>query len=233
MENKTYVIIGASAGIGLEITRRLSAQGARVLAYSRRPVPENLPGVEWQALDVLSPDFKLENLPEQVHGFVYCPGSINLKSFSRVAASELRDDLEINVVGAFRTLQQAYPALRASGSGSAVLFSSVVVQTGMMMHASIAAAKGAVEGLTRSLAAEWAPTIRINAIAPSLTDTPLAAKLLSSDEKRQNSANRHPLKRVGTPADMAAMALFLLSDSAGFITGQVMHVDGGMGTVIS
>ncbi|MBN8681586.1 MAG: SDR family oxidoreductase [Chitinophagales bacterium] len=233
MENKTYLIIGASAGIGFEITRRLSAQGARVLAYSRRPMPEQLPGVEWQALDVLHPDFKLENLPEQVHGFVYCPGSINLKSFSRVAASELRDDLEINVVGAFRTLQQVYPALRASGSGSAVLFSSVVVQTGMMMHASIATAKGAVEGLTRSLAAEWAPTIRINTIAPSLTDTPLAAKLLSSDEKRQNSANRHPLKRVGTPADMAATALFLLSDSASFITGQVIHVDGGMGTVIS
>ena len=233
MENKTYVIIGASAGIGLEITRRLSAQGARVLAYSRRPVPENLPGVEWQSLDVLTPDFKLENLPEQVHGFVYCPGSINLKSFSRISADDLRNDMEINVVGAFRALQQVHPALRASGSGSALLFSSVVVQTGMVMHASIAAAKGAVEGLTRSLAAEWAPVVRINTIAPSLTDTPLAAKLLSTDEKRQNSANRHPLKRVGTPADMAATALFLLSESAGFITGQVIHVDGGMGTVIS
>ncbi len=228
---KNYVIIGASSGIGLETAQQLSAQGAHVFAYSRRPLPVDLPGAEWAELDVTDPAFTLTGLPDIVHGFVYCPGSINLKPFHRISAEDFRKELEINVVGAFRALQQVLPKLKASGVGSAVLFSTVAVQTGMTFHAGIAAAKGAVEGLVHALAAEWAPTIRINAIAPSLTDTPLAANLLSTDEKRQNSALRHPLKRIGTPADIANMAVFLLSEQAAFITGQVLHVDGGMGNL--
>lgn len=230
-QQKNYVIIGASSGIGLETAQQLSAQGANVFAYSRKPLPVNLPGAEWAELDVTDADFTLTGLPDMVHGFVYCPGSINLKPFHRISADDFRKELEINVVGAFRALQQVLPKLKASGSGSAVLFSTVAVQTGMTFHAGIAAAKGAVEGLVHALAAEWAPTIRINAVAPSLTDTPLVANLLSTEEKRQNSAQRHPLKRIGTPADIANMALFLLSEQADFITGQVLHVDGGMGNL--
>lgn len=226
---KNYVIIGASSGIGLEIAQQLQAGGAHIRAYSRHPLPVALDNLSWSALDVLQPDFQLENLPETVHGLVYCPGSIQLRPFQRISAEDLRKELEINIVGAFRVMQQVFPALKRSGTGSVVLFSTVAVQTGMPFHAGIAAAKGAVEGLVHALAAEWAPAVRINAIAPSLTDTPLAAHLLNTEEKRQNSAQRHPLKRVGTPADMAYAALFLLSEQASFITGQVLPVDGGLG----
>lgn len=227
---KNYVIVGASSGIGLELAQQLHAQGAQLFTYSRRPLPVHLPGAVWSEADATAADFTLENLPDVVHGFAYCPGSINLKPFHRISVDDFRKELEINTVGVFRALQQVYPKLKAAGGeASAVLFSTVAVQTGMTFHAGIAAAKGAVEGLVRALAAEWAPNIRINAIAPSLTDTPLAAQLLSTDEKRLNSAQRHPLRRVGTPADMASAALFLLSEKSGFITGQVLNVDGGMG----
>lgn len=227
---KNYVIVGASSGIGLELAQQICAQGERVFAYSRRPLPVPLNGVEWVEADVTAPDFVLKNLPDVVHGFVYCPGSIHLRPFHRIGADDFRKEMELNVVGAFCALQQVYPKLKAaSAEASVVLFSTVAVQTGLTFHSGIAAAKGAVEGLTRALAAEWAPNIRVNAVAPSLTDTPLAAQLLSTEEKRQNSAQRHPLRRIGAPSDMANAVLFLLSEKAGFITGQVLHVDGGMG----
>lgn len=231
LKDKNYLIIGASSGIGLEITRQLAHAGAQVYAYSRTALPESLPGVQWSHLDVTAPDFSLDGLPETLHGFVYCPGSINLKPFARISDDDFRKELEINVVGAFKSIKAAAPALKKAGQASIVLFSTVAVQTGMTFHAGIAAAKGAVEGLTRALAAELAPLVRVNCIAPSLTDTPLAANLLNSEEKRNNSANRHPLRRIGTPEDMAAMALFLLDENSGFMTGQVLHVDGGLGNL--
>ncbi len=230
-QQKNIAIVGASSGIGLEIARLLHKQGAILYTFSRHPLPDDLQGVSWHHLDVGVPDGALEGLPDQLHGMVYCPGTINLKPFNRISAQDFRQELEINATGAFLALQQSYPALKASGEGSVVLFSTVAVQTGMAFHAGIAAAKGAVEGLVRALAAEWAPGVRINAVAPSLTDTPLASRLLNTDEKRLNAANRHPLRRVGTPADMAQTALFLLSEHASFMTGQILHVDGGMGNL--
>jgi NAD(P)-dependent dehydrogenase (short-subunit alcohol dehydrogenase family) len=228
---KNIAIVGASSGIGLEIARLLYAQGAHLFTYSRHPLPETLPGTAWFAADVSQPDFQLTGLPDTLHGLVYCPGTINLKPFNRISTDEFRQELEINATGAFRSMQLAHPALKASGSGSVVVFSTVAVQTGMAFHAGIAAAKGALEGLVRALAAEWAPSVRINAVAPSLTDTPLAARLLSNDEKRQNAANRHPMRRIGTPTDIAQTALFLLSEQSSFTTGQILHVDGGIGTL--
>jgi len=230
-QQKNIAIIGASSGIGLEIARLLHKQGAILYTFSRHPLPDDLQGVSWHHLDVGETDGVLEGLPDQLHGMVYCPGTINLKPFNRISAQDFRQELEINATGAFLALQKSYPALKASGEGSVVLFSTVAVQTGMAFHAGIAAAKGAVEGLVRALAAEWAPGVRINAVAPSLTDTPLASRLLNTDEKRLNAANRHPLRRVGTPADMAQTALFLLSEHASFMTGQILHVDGGMGNL--
>ncbi len=228
---KNFAIVGASSGIGAEIARLLSEHGASLFTYSRRP-PTHLPAssILWQEVDITSDNFQLEHLPDALHGVVYCPGSIQLKPFHRISAADFRKELEINAVGAFRVLQQVFLRLKAAGPGSsALLFSTVAVQTGMPFHSGIAAAKGAVEGLVRALAAEWAPTVRINAIAPTLTDTPLAAALLSSEEKRQNAAQRHPLRRIATPADIAQTAAFLLSDAAQFITGQVWAVDGGFG----
>jgi NAD(P)-dependent dehydrogenase (short-subunit alcohol dehydrogenase family) len=163
---------------------------------------------------------------------VYCPGSIRLRPFHRLKTQDFLSDLEINLLGAVKAIQACLPGLKkADAPASIVLFSTVAVKTGMPFHASIASAKGAIEGLTRSLAAEFAPRIRVNAIAPSLTDTNLAKTLLSDDGKRTAAAERHPLKRVGTPADIAAAAKFLLDDSASWITGQIIAVDGGMGAI--
>ncbi|MCS6930109.1 MAG: SDR family oxidoreductase [Saprospiraceae bacterium] len=229
-QGKNFAIVGASSGIGAEIARLLDEQGARLFTYSRRPPTQLSAAAHWERVDVTEENFQLEGLPEVLHGLIYCPGSINLKPFSRISAADFRKELEINVVGAFRVLQQVFPYLKAAGPGSsALLFSTVAVQTGMPFHSGIAAAKGAIEGLVRALAAEWAPTVRINAIAPTLTETPLAAALLNSDEKRQSAAQRHPLRRIATPADIAQTARFLLSEAAQFITGQVWSVDGGFG----
>jgi NAD(P)-dependent dehydrogenase (short-subunit alcohol dehydrogenase family) len=231
-QNKNFVIIGASSGIGLEITQQLSALRANLYTFSRTKPEKLFPGSFWEQADSTADDFHLANIPDVVHGLVYCPGSINLKPFHRITPQDFRTELEINVVGAFRAIQQAFPKLKAAGGlGSVVLFSTVAVQTGMPFHSSIAAAKGAVEGLVHALAAEWAPNIRINAIAPSLTETPLAAGLLSSEEKRHNAAQRHPMRRIGTPPDITHAVRFLLSDDSAFMTGQVLHVDGGMGNL--
>jgi NAD(P)-dependent dehydrogenase (short-subunit alcohol dehydrogenase family) len=182
-----------------------------------------LVGVHHLPLDVTADLLNLERLPEVLNGMVYCPGTIQLKPFQRLTIEDFMEDLQVNFLGAVKTIQ-------ACGA-SVVLFSTVAVKTGMPFHASVAGAKAAVEGLTRSLAAEFAPRIRFNAIAPSLTDTPLAQNLLSSDEKRQGSADRHPLKRVGTPQEIADLAVHLLSDAGAWLTGQIIHIDGGMSSL--
>ena len=230
----TFVIAGGSHGIGLEIVRMLAPYAARIDVWSR--TGDGLPadaGIRHLPCDFSTPDGSLPEPPEEIQGAVYCPGSITLRSFRSLQPADFRQDLEINLVGAVRFLQACQPRLKGpdGGTASVVLFSTVAVGQGMPMHASVAAAKAAVEGLTRALAAEWAPKIRVNAIAPGLVDTPLAARLLSSPEKREALAARHPLKRIGTPADIAALARFLLSAESDWVTGQVFGVDGGMSTL--
>ena len=230
----TYVIAGGSHGIGLEIVRMLAPRAERIDVWSRTSGdwPAGAP-VRHQPCDFADPDGPLPEPPERIRGVVYCPGSITLRSFRSLQPADFRQDLEINLVGAVRVLQACQPRLEGvDGSpASVVLFSTVAVGQGMPMHASVAAAKGAVEGLVRSLAAEWAPKVRVNAIAPALTDTPLAARLLSSPEKREALAARYPLKRIGTAGDVARLAGFLLSDESGWLTGQVLGLDGGMSTL--
>ena len=183
-------------------------------------------------LDVTAETLDLETLPETLQGLVYCPGTIVLKPFQRLTIDDFKEDFNINLLGAVKVIQGCLKQLKKSPTGaSIVLFSTVAVNTGMPFHASVASAKAAVEGLTRSLAAEFAPRIRVNAIAPSLTDTPLAQNLLSSEEKRKASADRHPLKRIGTPQEIACAAAHLLSDAGAWITGQVLPIDGGMSSL--
>lgn len=228
-QGKNILIIGASSGIGLAIAQTLQAEGASLFTASRR-APQGIQSqhITWDVTQPIEGLFDV--LPDTLHGLVYAPGSINLKPFQRFSLADFQADFNVNVLGAVAAIQANLARLRKAGGASIVLFSTVAVQTGMGFHASIATAKGAVEGLTRSLAAEFAATkIRCNAIAPSLTDTPLAASLLSSDEKREASNKRHPIGRVGTPQDLAAVAKLLLSDEGSWITGQVLNVDGGMG----
>tara|TARA_B100000678_G_C18194153_1_gene496738 strand:- start:489 stop:1187 length:699 start_codon:yes stop_codon:yes gene_type:complete len=225
---KHVLVIGGSSGIGKQLVHDLHEKGYAITIASRSAKKaEGLPnGVQRQEYDVTG-NSQLE-VPEELHGLVYCPGTINLRPFERISMDNLQHELQINYLGAVKVIQQCVKALKKSGQGSVVLFSTVAVQTGMPFHSSISAAKGAVEGLTRSLAAEYAPAIRFNAVAPSLTDTPLAEGLLSNHKKREANASRHPLKRVGEARDTSKMACYLLSDDARWISGQVFKVDGGM-----
>jgi NAD(P)-dependent dehydrogenase (short-subunit alcohol dehydrogenase family) len=229
---KNYLIIGASSGIGRSLAQSLADSGHQVIGtYCKHPVEESPSNLQYRFLDILEDEINLDPLPDHLHGMAYCPGSINLKPFSRIKPISFEEDFKLQVTGAIKVLQKIWPNLKASHQGSVVLFSTVAVQLGFNFHTQVAASKGAVEGLTRSLAAEWAPSIRVNAIAPSLTDTPLAGKLLDSDDKKEANAQRHPLKKVGAPSDIADMAAFLLSERSSWMTGQILHVDGGMSAI--
>jgi NAD(P)-dependent dehydrogenase (short-subunit alcohol dehydrogenase family) len=227
---KNYVIIGGSKGIGKSLAMKLSEQNkVWVLSRSADEIlgSNNLTHLSFDALNDEVP-----SLPELIHGLAYCPGSINLMPFHRIKLEQFLQEININLMGAIKTIQAALPGLKAANGSSVVTFSTVAVQTGMPFHASIAASKGAVEGLTRSLAAEYAANnIRFNCIAPSLTNTSLAEKLLANEEKQAAAAKRHPIGRYGESNDIADLAAFLLSDNASWITGQVLHADGGMSSL--
>lgn len=226
------LIIGGSSGIGRSLAKQLQSAGDSVYASFNNHLCESEPGLVYFHHDVVN-DPDLTFLPEIIDGFVYCPGAINLRPFNRLAPSDFLTDFNLQVVGAVKWIQALLPRLKKSEHPSIVLFSTVAVGTGLTFHSLVSTSKGAIEGLTRALAAELAPSIRINCIAPSLTDTPLAHGLLNTQEKRDANAQRHPLKRIGTPHDLANAAKFLLSEQASWITGQVMHVDGGMSTLKS
>lgn len=229
--SKNILIIGASSGIGHETANQLIAKGYSVFSASRHQ--PDIAGISHIMWDAANPDATVfGTLPDELHGVVYCPGTINLKPFHRLSQDDFKNDFQINVLGAISVIQAVLPKLKKANNASIILYSTVAAKIGMGFHASVAASKGAIEGLTISLAAELAGVkIRVNCIAPSLTDTPLATNLLSTDEKKEASNKRHPIGRYGTSTDIANMTTFLLSDDSGWITGQIFGVDGGMGSI--
>ena len=232
------IIIGATGGIGAALSRRLAATGHTIHAIGRDPaklaaLTAEIGGSHAVAdvMDRAQLEAAIASAGPSVSGLAYCVGSINLKPVTRITDEDVERDFRLNALGAFRAVQLALPALKVSGNASVVLFSTVAVAQGFASHASIGMAKGAVEGLMLSLAAELAPKIRVNCVAPSLTKTPLATALTGSEQMAAAIAALHPLQRLGEADDVAAAAAFLLSPDAAWISGQVIGVDGGRSTL--
>lgn len=223
---RRVLVVGGSKGIGKAIVSSQLALGNKVVNISR-----SKPEIFHEKLEHFHCDVLTEELPillKEIDSLVYCPGSINLKPIKSLKLSDFRDDLEINLMGAIKVIQFYVDQLKLSQAPSVLLFSTVAVKLGMPYHASVAASKGAIEGLVKSLGAEWAPKIRINAIAPSIAETDLAAKLLRNDSMKEKIVDRHPLKRILNPEEIANMASFLLSTNAQSISGQIFEMDNGI-----
>ncbi|MER3318129.1 MAG: SDR family oxidoreductase [Allomuricauda sp.] len=225
---KNILLIGGSYGIGLEMAKKLSTGHNVYIASRSNDLLSNM-NVTHIPFDVLTEDISEKAIPEKLDGFVYCPGSINLKPFKTMNVDTIQNDMEINFIALAKTVKSVIN--RMNEGSSMVFFSTVAVGTGMPFHTSVSAAKGAIEGFARALAAEYAPKVRVNVIAPSLVDTPLSERLLSNDKKKEMMSERHPMKRVGNAEDIANMATFLLDSDNSWITGQVIGVDGGMSSL--
>jgi NAD(P)-dependent dehydrogenase (short-subunit alcohol dehydrogenase family) len=216
---KRFLLVGASSAIAQSTKSELLAKGYEVTQLSR-----NQSFSDYELTDYVS---ALPAIDTRFDGIVYFPGSINLKPFRSLKLEDFQSDFNIHVLGAVNVLKTYQSNLNEGAS--VVLISSVAATTGMPFHASVAAVKAALEGFARSLAAEWAPKIRVNVVAPSLTLTPMAEKLTNSPEKIEAGAQRHPLKRLGNPSDLSNAITFLLGEESAWMTGQVLAVDGGMG----
>lgn len=222
---KRFLFIGANSDMARKANEQFLKQGYEIIGISR----SNLS-------DVYGQSYKIEGVGESdfpkiegaIDGFVYFPGSVNLKSFRSLKQEELITEYQINVLGALNAVKTYLPNLKLAEKASVVFFSSVAVQLGMPFHVSVGINKGAIEGLTRSLAAELSPEIRVNAIALSLTDTKMTERMINTEEKRQGIAQRHPLGAIGSTEDVANMLAFLLTEKSAWMTGQILHLDGGM-----
>jgi NAD(P)-dependent dehydrogenase (short-subunit alcohol dehydrogenase family) len=227
---KNYLVIGGSSGIGKEISKLLSNENI-VFSTSRNEINESNENIRHIKYDVLEDELDPELLPDQIDGFVYCPGTINLRPFRSLKLETFRSDLELNLIGAIKTLQIILTRLQQSPSSSIIFYSTVAVKTGMPFHSSVSSSKSALEGLTKSLAAEFAPKIRVNCIAPSIVNTPLANKFLNTEDKIEKAAARHPLNKIGTAKEIAQLTQYLLDDKSKWITGQIINIDGGISSI--
>ncbi|MBM3781145.1 MAG: SDR family oxidoreductase [Acidobacteria bacterium] len=238
MASGTVIIYGATGGVGSAVARRLHQAGVPLHLVARQSAALESLATETDATctvgDVRTPEVFAQATAaagESLAGLVYAVGTLSLKSLARVTADDILDDFRVHALSAALAVQAASAALKAHGAASVVLCSTVAVQTGFSNHTAVAMAKGAVEGLTRTVAAELAPAVRVNAVAPSLTRTPLTAGLLGNPQMVAAIEKAHPLARLGTAEDIAAAITFLLSADAAWVTGQVIGVDGGRGRV--
>jgi len=226
---KHFLFCGASSKIAEQLCSTLSTEGHQITGISTREQSTANYSSHYKVNAYKSNE--LPSISEKIDGIVYFPGTIQLKPFLRMTENDFLNDLHINTLGAVNCIQKYMPNLKDSEHASIVLISTVAVQIGMPFHSSISMAKGAIEGLTKSLAAEFAPKIRVNAVAPSLTDTPLGERFINTAEKLENSKKRNPLNKIGNAEDIANAIHFLLSDKSSWITGQIIHVDGGMNNI--
>ncbi len=221
---RKILIVGGSKGIGKAIINNL-VNDNKIVNISRTP-----PELQHVNLTHHSCDVLVDELPEidAIDSLIYCPGSINLKPFGRLKIEDFQNDFNINVIGAVKSVQKYLNLLKNGNSPSILLFSTVAAKLGMPFHASIAAAKSGVEGLTKSLGAELAPTIRVNAIAPTVTNTDLASKLLRNERMIEGIKERHPLKKFLNPEEVAEFASFIQSEKANSLSGQIFEMDCGI-----
>ena len=218
------IIVGGSRGIGKEIINEL-VDDNMIINLSRNKPELTHTNLTHYNIDILTSD--LPDL-EDVSSLIYCPGSINLKPISRISLDEFREDFEINVIGAIKAIQKYLPCLKKSNDASILLFSTVATKLGMPYHSSVAASKSAIDGLVKTLGAELAPKIRVNAIAPTITKTDLASKFLRNEKVIENMIERHPLKKILMPEEVSKMAKFLVSKDASSISGQIFNLDAGI-----
>ena len=229
---KNYLIIGGSKGIGLATSQFLLDQGVRVFStYHETPITLSHNHLTSFQLNVLDDTLDFSQVPDELHGLVYCPGAINLAPFARLSLDSFRQDYELQVVGAIKVIQAVLKKLQNTVQSSIVLFSSVAASSGFNFHTQVSTSKSALEGLAVALAAELAPKVRVNVVAPSITHTPLAERFLNTEDKIQNNERRHPLNRIGDPSDIAKSVGFLLTDSSSWMTGQVIRPDGGISKI--
>lgn len=229
---KNFVVIGGSSGIGKATVDLLKNSEMNVFSTFNTNTCNDSDFVKYFKCDILNDTIDFVNdLPEEIHGLAYCPGSINLKPFHRFTDDEFIDDFKLQVIGATKIIKALLPRLKKSRNASIVLFSTIAVQYGFKFHSQVSISKGAIEGLTKALSAELAPFIRVNAIAPSLTDTGLANKFLNTEEKVSLQSKNNPLKRIGNVEDIAEAAIYLLTEKSSWVTGQIIHVDGGYSTI--
>ena len=231
LENKNIFIVGGSNGIGLSLIKQISSKNN---VYSASRNNNNLMDYDVKHIkydSVNDQEIDISILPDKIDGFVYCPGSINLRPFNALKIESFLEDYKINFLGAIKSLKKILPLMQKSDNASIVFFSTVAVSTGMPFHSSVSSSKGAIEGLTRSLAAEFAPKIRVNSIAPSIVKTNLSEKFLNSDLKLEKATQRHPLGRIGKVEEISKLSAYLLSDDSSWVTGQVINIDGGISSI--
>ena len=218
------LIIGGTKGIGKAIIDLLIEEN-KITCMSR-----NVSDFNHENYNHIQLDATLDDFPdlEKIDSLVYCPGSINLKPISTLSIEDFRNDFELNVIGAVKSIKKYLPLLKKGENPSILLFSTVATKLGMPYHASVSASKSAIDGIVKTLGAELAPKIRINAIAPTITNTELASKILRNEKVLENMIERHPLKKILSADEVAKMAKFLISEDGSSISGQIINMDAGI-----